>query len=69
MMRDLDQLTSTNVRAALAGCPFVTEIIYRPCLGSTNDLAKEKASAGVPEGLLVIADQQTAGRGRLGRRW
>ena len=69
MMRDLDQLTSTSLRAALAGHPFVTAIIYRPCLGSTNDLAKEKAGAGVPEGLLVIADEQTAGRGRLGRRW
>ncbi len=36
---------------------------------STNDLARESAEAGDPEGTLVIADAQTAGRGRLGRSW
>jgi BirA family transcriptional regulator, biotin operon repressor / biotin---[acetyl-CoA-carboxylase] ligase len=36
---------------------------------STNDLARERADAGEPEGTLVIADEQTAGRGRLGRSW
>jgi len=64
-----DQLTSTNLRAALVGHPFVTDFLYRPRLGSTNDLAKERASAGVSEGFLVIADEQTAGRGRMGRHW
>jgi BirA family biotin operon repressor/biotin-[acetyl-CoA-carboxylase] ligase len=39
-------------------------------LGSTNDRAKELAAAGAGElPLLVIADQQTAGRGRGGNRW
>lgn len=32
-------------------------------------MAREHAHAGVPEGLLVLAEQQTAGRGRQGRRW
>ena len=36
-------------------------------LPSTNDLAKELARQGAPEGTTVIARQQTAGRGRLGR--
>jgi len=64
-----DQLTSANLRAALVGHPFVSDFLFRPSLGSTNDLAKKRASAGVPEGLLVIADEQTVGRGRMGRRW
>ncbi len=34
---------------------------------STNDLAKEMAKSGAPEGTVVIAQAQTAGRGRLGR--
>lgn len=36
---------------------------------STNDLLKEKASGGAPEGTVIIADAQTAGRGRMGRRF
>jgi BirA family biotin operon repressor/biotin-[acetyl-CoA-carboxylase] ligase len=64
-----DQLTATSLRAALARHAFVAEIEYWPQLGSTNDLAKERASGGAPEGLLVIAEEQTAGRGRMGRTW
>lgn len=40
-----------------------------PQLGSTNILARQRARAGHPEGLIVLADEQTAGRGRLGRGW
>lgn len=36
---------------------------------STNDLARERAHAGAAEGLVVLAEEQTAGRGRLGRGW
>src|SRR5581483_11914908 len=38
-------------------------------LGSTNDEARRLAEMGVPHGTVVHADQQTAGRGRLSRRW
>ena len=37
--------------------------------GSTNDEAKARARAGAPEGTLVWARRQTAGRGRRGRSW
>ena len=37
--------------------------------GSTNDLAAGEARAGAPAGTLITADEQTAGRGRLGRVW
>jgi BirA family transcriptional regulator, biotin operon repressor / biotin---[acetyl-CoA-carboxylase] ligase len=36
---------------------------------STNDRARELASAGAPHGTLVTAAEQTAGRGRQGRTW
>jgi BirA family biotin operon repressor/biotin-[acetyl-CoA-carboxylase] ligase len=36
---------------------------------STNDRARELALAGAPSGTVVTADEQTAGRGRHGRRW
>ena len=40
-----------------------------PTVSSTNDLMKIMASQNVPEGTVVVAEVQTAGRGRLGRRW
>ena len=38
-------------------------------LASTNDEALARARAGAPEGTLILAGSQTAGRGRRGRRW
>ncbi len=40
-----------------------------PSLPSTNTLAGERAAAGAPTGLTLVADFQTAGRGRLDRSW
>lgn len=37
--------------------------------GSTNDDCKSLARAGAPEGTVVVAERQTAGRGRFGRTW
>jgi BirA family transcriptional regulator, biotin operon repressor / biotin---[acetyl-CoA-carboxylase] ligase len=42
---------------------------YRPVTGSTNDDAAGLAEQGAPHGSLVMADHQTAGRGRVGRSW
>lgn len=44
-------------------------LVYHPAIPSTNDEARRLARAGAPEGTLVITDYQTAGRGRLERRW
>lgn len=38
-------------------------------LGSTNTAAQEYAEKGAKEGLVIVADYQTEGRGRLGRKW
>jgi BirA family biotin operon repressor/biotin-[acetyl-CoA-carboxylase] ligase len=46
-----------------------TAIHYLTQVDSTNEVARRLAEAGSPEGTLVIAEEQTAGRGRLGRRW
>lgn len=36
---------------------------------STNEIAERLGKDGVPEGVIVISEHQTRGRGRLGRRW
>lgn len=57
-----------EVRRALQGLPL-SAWWYFPSVGSTNAVALAWAEAGAPDGALVLADAQTQGRGRLGRRW
>lgn len=52
----------------LHGLPL-SEIRILESTGSTNDDALAWAEAGAPDGALIVADTQTAGRGRSGRRW
>ena len=44
-------------------------IEWRAEVDSTQRVARDLARAGAPEGTAVIAERQTAGRGRLGRSW
>jgi len=48
---------------------FGRTLIYEPAVGSTMDLARDAARHGAAEGAVALADEQTAGRGRLGRSW
>jgi BirA family transcriptional regulator, biotin operon repressor / biotin---[acetyl-CoA-carboxylase] ligase len=48
---------------------FGDRVLFLPETGSTNDLAARLAQDGAPEGTVVLASSQTAGRGRLGREW
>jgi BirA family biotin operon repressor/biotin-[acetyl-CoA-carboxylase] ligase len=45
------------------------EIVVVEEARSTNDLAWEAVERGTPEGFVVFAERQTAGRGQYGRRW
>ena len=51
------------------GAPLRGPVIWLAETGSTNDVAVARAREGAPEGLVVGADHQTAGRGRRGRAW
>jgi BirA family biotin operon repressor/biotin-[acetyl-CoA-carboxylase] ligase len=46
-----------------------TQIQICDALPSTNDRLKDLAQWGAPEGTVIIAKEQTSGKGRLGRRW
>jgi BirA family transcriptional regulator, biotin operon repressor / biotin---[acetyl-CoA-carboxylase] ligase len=44
-------------------------IRFFPCVGSTNEEARRWAEASAPHLSLVVTDEQTEGRGRMGRKW
>jgi BirA family biotin operon repressor/biotin-[acetyl-CoA-carboxylase] ligase len=46
-----------------------TPFRYFPSIGSTNDEALRWLREGAPKNALVVADEQTQGRGRMGRVW
>ncbi len=49
--------------------PFFPALRFFESTGSTNDIAMTWAAQGAPDFSLVAADHQSAGRGRLQRRW
>jgi BirA family transcriptional regulator, biotin operon repressor / biotin---[acetyl-CoA-carboxylase] ligase len=71
--RDLDRppLRAAALRRALADGPGAVwhSLEVLPSTASTNADALARAAAGGPEGLVVVTDHQTAGRGRLDRTW
>lgn len=64
-----EPLALERVRAHLAGTTRFTDIELLDVTDSTNRVVMDRAAAGAPEGLVVAADLQTAGRGRLDRTW
>jgi BirA family biotin operon repressor/biotin-[acetyl-CoA-carboxylase] ligase len=55
------------------GAPPMSQFLARrehvARVGSTNDVVRDWLAAGTPEVCLLVADEQTAGRGREGRNW
>lgn len=66
---DLDRppLRERALRRALEPDGWRVEVLAQT--GSTNAVVAERARAGEPAGLVVVAESQTAGRGRLDRTW
>jgi BirA family biotin operon repressor/biotin-[acetyl-CoA-carboxylase] ligase len=64
-----DILRSGDIKPGLKTAVIGKKIQFLPEVASTNTLAMEMAADGAPEGTLVIAETQTGGKGRLGRKW
>lgn len=62
-----DSLTAAGVTALLETRTLGRDLVVVPETGSTNTTIKQQYAADRPEGFTLIAEQQTAGRGRLGR--
>lgn len=57
------------IRSLAEGPARWHDVRHDPVVTSTNDRALAALTDGVPPGLVVAAERQTAGRGRRGRRW
>ena len=64
----IDDLSAETIEPAIRG-RFGKPLRYFDEIGSTNTEALEWADQGAPEGALVVANHQTAGKGRWGRSW
>lgn len=58
-----------RIGALLAGLPFVSRLVSLTTVDSTNDELRRRAARGAESGTVVLAECQTAGRGRMGRSW
>ena len=61
---DINTLRALREKAIIGG-----EIEHYAQVASTNDIALARGKGGAAEGTLIIAEHQTAGRGRYGRKW
>lgn len=64
-----DRLSASEIKMGLKTKIIGKEILIFNEVDSTNDIAMEKGGEGAEEGLVVIAESQLHGRGRLGRTW
>jgi BirA family biotin operon repressor/biotin-[acetyl-CoA-carboxylase] ligase len=64
-----DRLIADDLAAMLDGISLAREVLVFESTPSTNDLAARMGREGAAEGVVIFAESQTAGRGRLGRRW
>lgn len=64
-----DILSIQGIRQLLGSDDSEFNLELIPCTASTNALLRDRAAAGAPEGSVILANQQTQGRGRLGREF
>jgi BirA family transcriptional regulator, biotin operon repressor / biotin---[acetyl-CoA-carboxylase] ligase len=64
-----DRLSGEKLRAELGLCTIGREIIVLEQTTSTSDVVLQMANGGAPEGLVVFAEHQSAGRGQRGNIW
>src|SRR5207237_9281270 len=64
-----DRLSGEKLRARLGPCTIGREIVVLEETTSTNDIVLQMANGGAPEGLVVFAEHQSAGRGQRGNVW
>ena len=69
IMTTPDVITAEEISSRLHTNWMAENCIYLESVDSTNNYAKRIAEDGTPSGTLVVADEQTGGKGRRGRSW
>jgi BirA family biotin operon repressor/biotin-[acetyl-CoA-carboxylase] ligase len=64
-----DRLIAADLRASLGEGVIGRRIIVLESTASTNDFLRQMLTPELPEGFVVFAEEQTAGRGQRGNRW
>lgn len=64
-----DSIAKEEIASRLHTKRIGKEIYYFSKIDSTNQYAKKLGEEGAPDGTIVIADEQTKGKGRSGRHW
>ncbi len=67
LMDDNDIVSAESIRPFLKGDALNFDLDVRQRVDSTNTIAKDMASQGAKEGKVIIASEQSKGRGRMGR--
>lgn len=65
----MSRLDAETLRSALGNCTIGREIVVLQSTTSTNDSVLQRATPTAPEGLVVFAEHQTAGRGQRNNQW
>lgn len=69
LLESEDVFTGEEIRSALHTRRIGQELVFLDTTDSTNNEARRRAEQGAPDGTLVVAIEQTAGKGRRGRSW
>lgn len=64
-----ERLDKHELKSLLTTKVIGRDVVYLETVDSTNDLAKKMAQQGVGEGAVIISEEQTRGKGRMGREW
>lgn len=66
-LQQIPEKSADDLKLLLGQCQGFYQPIFFDTLASTNETAKDLAAQGAPEGTVVIAEHQTAGKGRMNR--
>ena len=70
VLRDIgDVLNSSEINTIKEGCVIGKDVVCYNDVDSTNSVCKIEALNGAEEGMVIVAETQSGGRGRLGRTW
>lgn len=69
LLAEPDKMYGPNILSRLSEECLCKQVESFECVDSTNTKIKQLAEAGASEGLVVVAEKQTSGKGRRGRKW